>query len=119
MKTNLSIDISTDTLGALALAAHQSDRTLNAFVESILEDFVQLVPTPHSGQREFTFEEKGDKVTEEAVEEVVEKPEGKAKDLTRPPFNKHGEKPVSLKPKKTTNTWVDPEKKNTTNSWLF
>ena len=115
MKTNLSIDISTDTLGALALAAHKSDSTLNAFVESILEDFVQLVPTPHSGQQEFTFEEKGDKV----AEEVVEKPEEKAKDLTRPPFNTHGEKPVPLKPKKTTNTWVDPDKKNTTNSWLF
>lgn len=115
MKSRIEIELDNDDVQQLSVAASGADQSISEYVESIVKDFLKPV-TSSQDQMEFNM------TAEQEAEDIastVENKQTESKDLTRPPFNQYGERPVDLESKKTTNTWVDPEHKKSTNSWKF
>ena len=115
MKSRIEIELDNDAVQQLSVQANGANRSISEYVEAIVTDHLAPVTKNHD-QMEFKIP------AEEEAEDIasaVENKQATQKDLTRPPFNQFGEKPVPLETKKSTNQWVDPDHKNTTNSWKF
>ena len=115
MKSRIEIELDNDAVQQLSVKASEANNTISEYVESIVLDFLSPVATD-TKQMELNISAEQEA---EDIASTVEKKQAADKDLTRPPFNQHGEKPVPLESKKTTNLWVDPESKKTKNSWKF
>jgi hypothetical protein len=112
MKSRIEIELDNDTLQKLSVEAYGVSQSISEYVEKVILDLLAPVSTDQQ-QMELEIEES---VPEPEPE--VKKIKEPSKDLTKPPFNKYGEKPVSLK-NETSTSWVDPKYKKTTNSWKF
>lgn len=123
MRSKLEIEVNNDTIQKLAVKATGDNMSIGEYIECILLDHVTPVDTDTGQQPEMNLAENSPVgEVHPAVEKLpvasVFDPKPVEKDLTRPPFNKHGEKPVPLK-QEVSNSWVNPNHKKTTNSWLF
>ena len=115
MKSRIEIELNNDAVQQLSVKANDVNRSISEYIEAIVTDHLSPVTKDH-GQMEFKIPAEQEA---EDIASTVENKQDAQKDLTRPPFNEFGERPVPLETKKSSNQWVDPDHKKTTNSWKF